>query len=112
MQLITAIIQPFMLDRLTRALRMHEVTGYTVTELKGSGRDLANSPDYLRPRVKIEIAANDDDAAQIIELISETVSTHQEGDGVVYALPLSSFANIQSGLVGSEALSKRSRKGD
>lgn len=111
MQLITAIIQPFMLDRLTRALRKQEVTGYTVTELKGSGRDLADSPDYLRPRVKIEIAAIDEDVALITELISKTVGTHQEGDGVIYSLPLLSFANIQSGLAGSAALSKESKKG-
>lgn len=94
MQLVTAIIQPFMLDRLTRVLRKQGVTGYTVTELKGSGHNLGESPDYLHPHIKIEVAVNDEEVSAIMEVISSTVRTHQEGDGIIYSLPLDKFIKI------------------
>ncbi|MBX9878407.1 MAG: P-II family nitrogen regulator [Candidatus Obscuribacterales bacterium] len=110
MELITAIIQPFMLDRLTRTLRMQEITGYTVTELKGSVLNLNDSADYLQPRVKVEIAVNNEESSNIIQLISKTVRTHQEGDGIIYSVSLNSFSNIQTGLTGPEALAKQQKK--
>ncbi len=104
MQLITAIIQPFMLDRLTRVLRKQNISGYTVTQVEGSGRDLADTPEYLQPRVKIEIAVNDENVPSICDLIGKTVSTHQEGDGILYVMPLLHVVNIQTGLKGPAAL--------
>lgn len=104
MKLITAIIQPFMLDKLARALRKKQCTGYTATEVQGSGADLLQTPAYLQPRVKVEIAVNDHLVDEITEMIVSTVSTHQEGDGVIFISALEDVINIQTQLRGPEAL--------
>lgn len=104
MKLITAIIQPFMIDKLARVLRKEPISGYTVSKVDGSGRDLALSPDYLRPRAKVEIAVNDEQVKQITELIAETVGTHQEGDGIVFVTAIETVINIQTGMKNETAL--------
>ncbi|HNG22111.1 MAG TPA: P-II family nitrogen regulator, partial [Candidatus Obscuribacter sp.] len=71
MQLVTAIIQPFMVDRLTRALRKAKVSGYTVEEVQGSGV-VGDEPAYVRPRSRVEVAVNDDRVEEIIDLITRT----------------------------------------
>lgn len=97
MKLITAIIQPFMTDRLARALRKSAVTGYTVSDVSGSGRDLALAPDYLKPRTKFEIISNEPKVEAIINLIVDTVGRHREGDGVIYVTDVVQFINVQTG---------------
>ncbi|MBI2812539.1 MAG: P-II family nitrogen regulator [Candidatus Melainabacteria bacterium] len=104
MKLITAIIQPFMTDRLARALRKSAVTGYTVTDVSGSGRDLSLSPDYLKPRVKFEIVANEPKVQEITKLIVDTVGRHREGDGVIYVTDVVNFINVQTGQIDHAAL--------
>jgi len=104
MKLVTAIIQPFMLDKLARILRRQSVSGYTATDVRGSGSDLANTPDYVRPRVKVEIAVNDEHVSMLTEAIIQTVSTHQGGDGIILVSPLEDAINIQTGLRGVAAL--------
>jgi nitrogen regulatory protein PII len=103
-KLITAIIQPFMLDKLARALRKQPITGYTAAEVQGSGADLLQTPAYLAPRVRVDIAVLDDQVELITEVIVNTVSTHQEGDGVIFVSPLEEVINIQTMLRGEEAL--------
>lgn len=105
MKLVTAVIQPFMVDKLARVLRKQKITGYTITRVEGSGRDLALSPDYLRPRAKIEIAVNEAQVAQLTETIVRTVGTHQEGDGMIFVTPIFSAVNIQTAQENEAALS-------
>ncbi|HMY05288.1 MAG TPA: P-II family nitrogen regulator [Candidatus Obscuribacter sp.] len=106
MQLVTAIIQPFMVDRLTRALRKAKVSGYTVEEVQGSGV-VGDEPAYVRPRSRVEVAVNDDRVEEIIDLITRTVSTHQQGDGIIYAVPISRFIHIESGKADMNALGEK-----
>lgn len=87
MQLVTAIIQPFMLDRLARALRKHAVA-YVVSRVELSEQNESNAPSYLESRVKIEIPVNDELVETICKLILETVGTHQESDGILYVTQL------------------------
>ncbi len=104
MQLITAIIQPFMVERLARQLRRQKVSGYTVTQVSGSGRSMPNTPEYLQPRVKFEIAANDDVVDTICEVITNAVTTHQDGDGILFVTPITRAINLQTLAVGANAL--------
>lgn len=104
MQLITAIIQPFMVERLTRLLRKLEVTGYTVSQVSGSGRFLRDTPEYTQNRIKVEIAVNDDQLDEICDLICSTVSTHQDGDGIILVTPLTRVINLQTGAMGPKVL--------
>lgn len=107
MKLITAVIQPFMVDKLARVIRKQRVSGYTITHVEGSGRDLESSPDYVRPRAKIEIAVNDNEVQQIVDLIVHTVGTHQEGDGIVIVTTIDTVINIQTGQKDETALAVR-----
>lgn len=106
MQLITAIIQPFMLDRLCRVLRKENLSGYTVTAVKGSGRELSGSPEYLRDRVKVEIAVVDELVDSTVEIILSAVGTHQQGDGVIFVTPIFQVVNIQTRERGDRALNR------
>jgi nitrogen regulatory protein PII len=105
MQLITAIIQPFMVDRLTRALRKAGFKHYTVDEAQGSSL-VPNDPVHLQGRIRIEVAVVDERSEELMELIGNTVSTHQQGDGVIYAMPITRFVHIQSGLIDNKALTQ------
>jgi nitrogen regulatory protein PII len=97
MKLITAIIQPFMVDKLARVIRKQPISGYTISKVGGSGRDLESSPaEYMRPRNKFEIAVNDHQVQELIDLIVHTVSTHQEGDGIIFVTTIDAVVNIQT----------------
>jgi len=102
-KLVTAIIQPFMLDRLGRALRQSAVTGYTVTETRGFSREAPEDSEYLGARIKIEIVTTDDEVDQLIELITSTVGRHQTGDGVILVTDVAQFVHIASWKADSEA---------
>lgn len=104
MKMVTAIIQPFMLDKLTRALRKQALTGYTAADVQGSGADLIATGVYMAPRVKLEIAVNDDQVDMVTELILKTVGTHQDGDGIIFVTNLEEIINIQTQLRGPAAL--------
>ena len=106
MQLVTAIIQPYMVDRLTRALRKARVTGYTIGEVHGSGI-IGDDPVPVKPRARVEVAVNDDRVEEVMAIICQAVSTKQKGDGIVFALPISRFIHIDSGKVDMTALSSK-----
>ncbi|MBN8661605.1 MAG: P-II family nitrogen regulator [Candidatus Obscuribacter phosphatis] len=103
MQLVTAIIQPFMVDRLTRALRKANVPGYTVIDVEGSV-NVADEPVSAMPRVRVDVAVNDARADEVMEIMANTVRTHQKGDGIVYAIPISRFVHIETGKADTKAL--------
>lgn len=103
MKLITAVIKPFMLDRLCRALIKAPITGFTVTDSKGYGRG-GEEPDYLTARVRIEIVLLPENVDAVIESILKAVSTHQEGDGILFVTEVESVVNIRTGAKGRDAL--------
>lgn len=105
MKKIEAIIKPFKLDEVREALGALGVAGMTVSEVKGFGRQKGQTEIYrgaeystnMLPKVKIEIAASDSLAPQIVETIQQVASTEAIGDGKVFVLDLEKALRIRTG---------------
>jgi len=112
MKLVTAIIKPFKLEDVRGALSEIGVTGMTVTEVKGFGRqkghtELYRGAEYVvdfLPKVKIEIAVSADILDQVMETIVKTATTGKIGDGKIFVLDLQQVTRIRTGETGDEAL--------
>jgi nitrogen regulatory protein PII len=112
MKLIVAIIKPFTLDDVREALQDVGVTGITVTEVKGFGRqkghtELYRGAEYVvdfLPKVKLEIAVTSDRVDQVVEAITRAASTGRIGDGKIFVLQLDRVIRIRTGEVDSDAL--------
>ena len=112
MKLISAIIKPFKLDDVREALSEIGVQGITVTEVKGFGRqkghtELYRGAEYVvdfLPKVKLEVAVNDDLIEQVIEAISKAANTGKIGDGKIFVYPLEQAVRIRTGETGPDAL--------
>ena len=112
MKLVSAIIKPFKLDDVREALSEIGVQGITVTEVKGFGRqkghtELYRGAEYVvdfLPKVKLEIAINDDLSEQVIEAISKAANTGKIGDGKIFVYPLEQAVRIRTGETGPDAL--------
>ena len=92
MKLITAVIKPFKLDEVREALLSVGVTGLTVTDVKGYGRQKGHTELYrgseyevdLLPKTKIEIAVSDEKADEVVEAISTSANSNKIGDGKIF----------------------------
>ncbi len=112
MKLVTAIIKPFKLDDAREALSEIGVTGLTVTEVKGFGRqkghtELYRGAEYVvdfLPKVKLEVAVADDQVDGVTEAISKATSTGKIGDGKIFVASIEQVIRIRTGETGSEAL--------
>jgi nitrogen regulatory protein P-II 2 len=112
MKLVAAIIKPFKLDDVREALSDIGVTGITVTEVKGFGRqkghtELYRGAEYVvdfLPKIKVEIAINDDQLDTVIEAISAAAKTGKIGDGKIFVYELGQAIRIRTGESGPEAL--------
>ena len=112
MKLITAIIKPFQLDEVREALSAIGVQGITVTEVKGFGRqkghtELYRGAEYVvdfLPKVKLEIAIEDDILDQVVEAIENTARTGKIGDGKIFVMNLEQVVRIRTGETGSDAV--------
>lgn len=112
MKLIMAIIKPFKLDEVREALTPLGVQGLTVSEVKGFGRQKGQTEIYrgaeyvvnFLPKVKIEVAVNDDIADNVIEVLQSAARTGKIGDGKVFVLELAAAYRIRTGEANSEAL--------
>ena len=112
MKLISAIIKPFKLDDVRAALSEIGVSGMTVTEVKGFGRqrghtELYRGAEYVvdfLPKVKIEAAIKSDLLEQVIEAIEKSANTGKIGDGKVFVFDLEQVIRIRTGETGAEAL--------
>jgi nitrogen regulatory protein P-II 2 len=112
MKLVSAIIKPFKLDDVREALSEIGVQGITVTEVKGFGRqkghtELYRGAEYVvdfLPKVKLDVAVNDDLVEQVLEAISKAANTGKIGDGKIFVFDLEQAVRIRTGESGPEAL--------
>ncbi len=99
MKLITAIVRPFMIDRIVVGLEeIENFPGITVSEAEGFGRRLQNRPDDVlnpfKPKKRIEIACNDEMVDQIVAALRSNAHTGKKGDGIIFVLPVESAVLI------------------
>ncbi|WP_283134201.1 P-II family nitrogen regulator [Rhizohabitans arisaemae] len=112
MRLITAVIKPFKLDEVKAALEAFGVTGMTVSEASGYGRQRGHTEVYrgaeyrvdLVPKVRVEILAEEDDAEDVIDVIVKAAQTGKIGDGKVWSVPVDTVIRVRTGERGPEAL--------
>lgn len=112
MKLITAIIKPFKLEDVRRAVAEAGVQGMTVTEVKGFGRQKGHTELYrgaeysvdFVPKTKVEVAVPDALVEQVVEAIVSAAATGSIGDGKVFVSDLDSAIRIRTGETGDQAL--------
>ena len=112
MKLITAILKPFKLDDVKDALQAAGVTGMTVSEASGFGRQRGHTEVYrgaeytvdLVPKVRLEVLVDDNDAAAIVDVIVKAASTGSIGDGKVWTTPVDSIVRVITGERGTDAI--------
>jgi nitrogen regulatory protein P-II 2 len=112
MKMITAIIKPFKLDEVREALSGIGVSGITVTEVKGFGRqkghtELYRGAEYVvdfLPKVKVEAALKDELVERAIEAIEKAANTGKIGDGKIFVTAIEQAIRIRTGETGAEAL--------
>jgi nitrogen regulatory protein PII len=111
-KLVTAIIKPFKLDEVREGLSEVGITGLTVTETKGFGRqkghtELYRGAEYVvdfLPKVRVEVAISDDKVETVIEAIIKAARTGKIGDGKIFVSPLEQVVRIRTGEMGDTAL--------
>jgi nitrogen regulatory protein P-II 1 len=109
---VEAIIKPFKLDEVKQALTEVGVTGLTVTEVKGFGRQKGHTELYrgaeyqvdFLPKVKIEVAVADALVARVVDAITRAAKTDRIGDGKIFVVPIEEVVRIRTGERGEEAL--------
>jgi len=112
MKLIAAIIKPFKLDDVREALADIGVSGITVIEVKGFGRqkghtELYRGAEYVvdfLPKITVEIAVDDSLADQVIEAITNAARTGKIGDGKIFVFDVEQVIRIRTGETGPDAL--------
>jgi nitrogen regulatory protein P-II 2 len=112
MKLISAIIKPFKLDDVREAVAALGVDGMTVSEVKGFGRQKGHTELYrgaeyqvdFLPKVKLDIAASDENVENIIEAISKAAYTGKIGDGKIFVYDLAHVVRIRTGEADDEAI--------
>ncbi len=112
MKIVSAVIKPFKLDDVRAALSDIGIAGLTVYEVKGFGRQKGHTElyrgaeyvvDYI-PKVRIDVAVDDDRADAVIDAIVEAARTGKIGDGKIFVTPLEAVVRIRTGETGPAAL--------
>jgi len=112
MKMVLAIIKPFKLDDVREALTGIGVEGLTVSEVKGYGRQKGQTEIYrgaeysvnFLPKVKIEVAVQDELVERVVEAIQKTANTGRIGDGKIFVLDVLKAVRIRTGETDSDAL--------
>ncbi|GAA2756835.1 nitrogen regulatory protein P-II family [Actinopolymorpha cephalotaxi] len=112
MKLVTAVIKPHRLDEVRAALETFGVSGMTVTEASGYGRQKGHTEVYrgaeyevdLVPKVRVEIVVDDADVDDIVDVVAKSAHTGKIGDGKVWVVPVETVVRVRTGEHGPEAL--------
>jgi nitrogen regulatory protein P-II 1 len=112
MKKIEAIIKPFKLDDVKNALHEVGVSGLTVSEVRGFGRQKGHTEVYrgaeytvdFLPKIKIEVVLDDALAPRAIEAIQQAAKTDKIGDGKIFVVPIEEAVRIRTGERGSDAV--------
>jgi len=112
MKLVTAIIKPFKLDEVKQALEAYGITGMTVSEASGYGRQRGHSEVYrgaeykvdFVPKVRVEVVIDDVDATDVVMVILKAAQTGKIGDGKIWTVPVEDVARVRTGEHGPDAL--------
>lgn len=112
MKLVTAILKPFKLDDVREALSDAGISGITVTEVKGFGRqkghtELYRGAEYVvdfLPKIKLEVAISNEQLDLVLDAIASTANTGKIGDGKIFVTDLEQVIRIRTGETGSDAL--------
>ena len=112
MKQITAILKPFKLDDVREALSEVGVTGVTVTEVKGFGRqkghtELYRGAEYVvdfLPKIKLEVAVTSDQVDRVVEAIQAAANSGKIGDGKIFVYELERVMRIRTGELDGDAL--------
>jgi nitrogen regulatory protein P-II 1 len=112
MKLITAIIKPFKLDDVKTALQAFGITGMTVSEASGFGRQRGHTEVYrgaeytvdLVPKVRLEVLVDTAEVEKVIDVIVKAASTGAIGDGKVWSSPVDNIVRVRTGERGVDAI--------
>ena len=112
MKLITVIIKPFKLEEVRQSLDLIGITGMTITEVKGFGRqkghtELYRGAEYVidfLPKIKIEIAVSNEQLGDVIDAITKSASTGKIGDGKIFVSSLDQVIRIRTGETDQDAI--------
>jgi nitrogen regulatory protein PII len=112
LKLITAIIKPFKLEEVRESLDKIGITGMTITEVKGFGRqkghtELYRGAEYVidfLPKIKVEIAVSLDQLENVVTAISKSASTSKIGDGKIFITSLDQVIRIRTGETDESAI--------
>jgi nitrogen regulatory protein P-II 2 len=112
MKLITAIIKPFKLDEVRDALLAVGVTGMTITEVKGYGRQKGHSEIYrgaeyavnFLPKLRVEVAVTAEQADRVVAAIGIAAKTGNIGDGKIFVTPIDQALRVRTGETDADAI--------
>ena len=112
MKLVTAVIKPHQLDAVKEALHAMGVSGMTVSEVQGYGRQKGHTEVYrgaeysvdFVPKVRVEVLVDDAAADKTVDTIVDTARTGKIGDGKVWVTPVDTVVRVRTGERGTDAL--------
>jgi nitrogen regulatory protein P-II 1 len=112
MKLVTAIIKPHQLDEVKEALEAYGISGMTISEASGYGRQRGHSEVYrgaeytvdFVPKVRMEVVVDDVDATSVVDVILKAAQTGRIGDGKIWTVPVEDVARVRTGERGTDAI--------
>jgi nitrogen regulatory protein P-II 1 len=111
-KLIVAVLKPFKLDDVKEALKTLGISGMTLTEAQGFGRQRGHTEVYrgaeyevdFVPKLRVEVLVDDDQADDVVDAIVRTAATGKIGDGKVWVLPVETVIRVRTGERGTDAI--------
>lgn len=112
MKLITAVIKPFKLDEVKDGLKAIGITGLTVSEVRGFGRQGGHTETYrgaeyqidFVPKVSLSVVVDDGQADQVVDATTAAAATGKIGDGKIWVTPVDRLVRIRTGEEGAQAI--------